>query len=308
MRYFPLFMDLENKPVLVVGGGEVASRKIEALLKAGAKVTIVSPTLVEELMQWVKEGACYWVKNFYSSELMDGHYVQVWATTNNPSLNHQVYRDAKQRNLLVNVVDDKPYCDFITPSMIVRGRVQIAISSGGASPVLIRNIRESLEAILPQNLSLLADFAESKRHAVKQRFESIDERRTFWEAFFDLSEVKLASDKQQLDKLFLPALEGAIQRNVQCTWIACSDDVEMLPIKALRYMQKAELVLAPKALSEPFLEMVRRDAVRFSYTSPAQLAEKLQEAKNEPIKICVLFPSGSNEFSFLQQGDLVIER
>jgi len=130
MRYFPLFMDLENKPVLVVGGGEVASRKIEALL------------------------------NFYSSELMDGAYVQVWATTNNPSLNHQVYRDAKQRNLLVNVVDDKPYCDFITPSMISRGRVQIAISSGGASPVLIRNLRESLEAVLPQNLSLLAEFAD----------------------------------------------------------------------------------------------------------------------------------------------------
>lgn len=183
MRYFPLFMDLENKPVLVVGGGEVASRKIEAVLKAGAKVTIVSPTLVEELQEWVNEGRCYWIKNFYSSELMDGHYVQVWATTNNPSLNHQVYRDAKQRNLLVNVVDDKPYCDFITPSMITRGRIQIAISSGGASPVLIRNVRESLEAILPQNLALLADFAESKRHAVKQRFDSIDERRAFWELF-----------------------------------------------------------------------------------------------------------------------------
>lgn len=306
MRYFPLFMDLENKPVLVVGGGEVASRKIEAVLKAGAKVTIVSPTLVEELQEWVNEGRCYWIKNFYSSELMDGHYVQVWATTNNPSLNHQVYRDAKQRNLLVNVVDDKPYCDFITPSMITRGRIQIAISSGGASPVLIRNVRESLEAILPQNLALLADFAESKRHAVKQRFDSIDERRAFWELFFDLPEVKLVNNTRQLESLFLHTLDETIQRHVECTWIGCSDDVEMLPIKALRYMQKAELVLAPRDIPESFLEMVRRDAARFSYVSPTQLAEKLHEAKQEPTKICVLFPAESQEFSFLQQGDLVI--
>lgn len=88
--------------------------------------------------------------------------------------------------------------------------------------------------------------------------------------------------------------------------LAAGDDVEMLPIKALRYMQKAELVLAPRDIPESFLEMVRRDAARFSYVSPTQLAEKLHEAKQEPTKICVLFPAESQEFSFLQQGDLVI--
>ncbi|ARN65816.1 TPA: siroheme synthase [Vibrio vulnificus] len=306
MRYFPLFMDLENKPVLVVGGGEVASRKIEALLNVGAKVTIVSPTLVDELHRWVEENRCYWVKNFYSSELMDGAYVQVWATTNNPSLNHQVYRDAKQRNLLVNVVDDKPYCDFITPSMISRGRVQIAISSGGASPVLIRNLRESLEAVLPQNLSLLAEFAESKRVAIKERFPTVEERRMFWELFFDLPEVKSSQNHRELETLFAQAIKGEVQRTAQCTWIGCTEDVELLPIKALRYMQKAELVLAPEQIHPAFLEMVRRDAQRLSYETPAQLSEKIQQAKLEPIKICVLFAKNSQEFSFLQQGDLII--
>ncbi|MDG2933248.1 bifunctional precorrin-2 dehydrogenase/sirohydrochlorin ferrochelatase, partial [Vibrio parahaemolyticus] len=165
MRYFPLFLDLINKPVLVVGGGEVASRKVEALLKAGADVTIVSPTLVDFLSKLASEHQLRWVQRFYSSDIVTKNFVQVWATTDNPELNHQVYKDAKELGILVNVVDDKPYCDFITPSMINRGRIQIAISSGGASPVLIRNIREKLESILPQNMGLMADFANSKRNS-----------------------------------------------------------------------------------------------------------------------------------------------
>ncbi|MCG6507725.1 bifunctional precorrin-2 dehydrogenase/sirohydrochlorin ferrochelatase, partial [Vibrio parahaemolyticus] len=155
-RYFPLFLDLTNKPVLVVGGGEVACRKIDALLRAGAKVTIVSPQIASTLQSLVDDGKCQWIQNFYTSQILTKEYLQVWATTDNPDLNHQVHKDAKNMGILVNVVDDQPYCDFITPSMIERGRVQLAISSGGASPVLIRNVRETLEAVLPQNLGLLA--------------------------------------------------------------------------------------------------------------------------------------------------------
>ncbi|KYN90040.1 ferrochelatase [Vibrio cidicii] len=306
MRYFPLFMDLENKPVLVVGGGEVASRKIEALLKAGAKVTIVSPSLVEELLDVVKSGECHWLKSFYSSELINRHYVQVWATTDNPELNHQVYRDAKAHNVLVNVVDDKPYCDFITPSMINRGRIQIAISSGGSSPVLIRNIRESLEALLPQNLSLLADFAESKRNVIKSLLPSVEERRVFWEQFFARNDVQEATGNRQLEQVFSEASCAPLEQGSQCVWIRCSEDVELLPIKALRYMQRAEMVLYWSELDKGFLEMVRRDANRRSYSDSAQLAEMVNQSRGEYRNLCILFPKRSQAFNFMQGTDLVI--
>ena len=151
MRYFPLFMDLLEKPVLVIGGGEVACRKIDMLLRAGAQVTVVSPKIEPYLAQLVGNDKCHWIQRFYEPELMTSDYVQVWATTDNPSLNHQVHKDAKKLRILVNVVDDTPYCDFITPSIINRGRIQIAISSGGSSPVLIRGIREKIETVLPMN-------------------------------------------------------------------------------------------------------------------------------------------------------------
>lgn len=211
MRYFPLFLDLVNKPVLVVGGGEVASRKVEALLKAGANVTIVSPTLVEFLSRLADEHQIHWVQRFYSSDLVTKRFVQVWATTDNPELNHQVYKNAKELGILINVVDDKPYCDFITPSMINRGRIQIAISSGGASPVLIRNIREKLEAILPQNMGLMAEFANSKRNSIKEALPSVDLRRKFWEQFFSNPDVET--------RVITASLKPSIRQRWQTHWM-----------------------------------------------------------------------------------------
>lgn len=153
MRYFPLFYDLNHKPVLVVGGGEVACRKVESLLKAGALVTVVSPSLDTYLQQQYEEDGITWIKGFYQSELIDD-FVQIWATTDNPDLNHRVHHDAKRAGIMVNVVDDTPYCDFITPSMINRGKIQIAFSSGGGSPVLIRKPKKNLRSsVTPELIS-----------------------------------------------------------------------------------------------------------------------------------------------------------
>ena len=109
MRYFPMFLDVENKPILVVGGGEVACRKVDSLLRAGANVTLVSPKVAPYLKQLADEDKLRWVQNFYSSQLISKNYLQVWATTDNPNLNHQVHNDAKKMGILVNVVDDLPY-------------------------------------------------------------------------------------------------------------------------------------------------------------------------------------------------------
>ncbi|MBE8555146.1 ferrochelatase [Vibrio cyclitrophicus ZF205] len=304
MRYFPMFLDVENKPILVVGGGEVACRKVDSLLRAGANVTLVSPKVAPYLKQLVDESKLHWVQNFYSSQIISKDYLQVWATTDNPSLNHQVHNDAKKLGILVNVVDDLPYCDFITPSMINRGRIQIAISSGGASPVLVRNIREKLETILPQNIGLIADFGASKRNSIKKSFPTVDERRKFWERFLSSSFIEQVADREQLEAYYQQALTEGIDNEGQVTWIEFEQDIELLPMKALRLMQEAELVLAPNDCPFEFVDLCRRDAERESYANSGELSTKLEQARAENLRVCVFIPPASVEFNLLAGKDL----
>ncbi|MBY7662450.1 siroheme synthase [Vibrio atlanticus] len=304
MRYFPMFLDVENKPILVVGGGEVACRKVDSLLRAGANVTLVSPKVAPYLKQLVDESKLHWVQNFYSSQIISKDYLQVWATTDNPSLNHQVHNDAKKLGILVNVVDDLPYCDFITPSMINRGRIQIAISSGGASPVLVRNIREKLETILPQNIGLIAGFGASKRNSIKESFPTVDERRKFWERFLSSSFIEQVADREQLEAYYQQALTEGIDNEGQVTWIEFEQDIELLPMKALRLMQEAELVLAPNDCPFEFVDLCRRDAERESYANSGELSTKLEQARAENLRVCVFIPPASVEFNLLAGKDL----
>lgn len=304
MRYFPMFLDVENKPILVVGGGEVACRKVDSLLRAGANVTLVSPKVAPYLKQLVDESKLHWVQNFYSSHILSKDYLQVWATTDNPSLNHQVYNDAKKLGVLVNVVDDLPYCDFITPSMVNRGRVQIAISSGGASPVLVRNIREKLETVLPQNIGLIADFGASKRNSIKEFLPTVDDRRKFWERFLSSSLIEQVADRDQLESYYQQALAEGIDSEGQVTWVEFGQDVELLPMKALRLMQEAELVLSPSDCPFEFIDLCRRDAEREGYANSGELSTKLEKARVDRLRVCVFIPPASVEFNLLVGKDL----
>jgi precorrin-2 dehydrogenase/sirohydrochlorin ferrochelatase len=304
MRYFPMFLDVENKPILVVGGGEVACRKVDSLLRAGADVTLVSPKVEPYLKQLVDDNKVRWVQNFYSSQLISQNYLQVWATTDNPDLNHQVHNDAKEMGILVNVVDDLPYCDFITPSMINRGRIQIAISSGGASPVLVRNIREKLETVLSQNIGLIADFGASKRNSIKESFPTVDERRKFWERFLSSSFINQVTEREQLETYYQQSLAEPVDNKGQVTWIEFEDDVELLSMKALRLMQEAELVLSPKECPFDYIDLCRRDAERESFSDSGELSTKLEKARAENLRVCVFIPPASVEFNLLVGRDL----
>ncbi|GAL25929.1 siroheme synthase [Vibrio variabilis] len=307
MRYFPLFMDLLERPVLVVGGGEVACRKVETLVRAGARVTVVSPKVEPYLSELSESGKCTWVPRFYEKELMTKDFVQVWATTDNPDLNHQVHKDAKNKGILVNVVDDTPYCDFITPSIINRGRVQIAISSGGSSPVLIRGIREKLESVLPMNTAQLADFAASKRSDIKRHFSSVDERRKFWELFFKQPLVINCKDNQELERAYQTLIHDDSEFTDSCTWIEYGTDPELLPIKAMRIMQEAEIVFYDKNCPFGFVDLVRRDAERIAYDDVADVSSDIMARKADRQRIVVFVEPKSSSYKLLKEGDEVIE-
>lgn len=294
MRYFPLFLDIQGKSILVVGGGDVACRKVDTLLRAGAKVTVVSPKLAENLKERLENEEITWINSQYRENLLSNH-MQVWATTNNSTLNHQVHNDAKKRNILVNVVDDTPYCDFITPSIVNRGGIQIAISSGGGSPVLVRKIREKIESVLPQNTGLLASFATSKRDDIKKTFPSVSERRQFWERFFSHKGIEFAKNEVDLDLIYQDGLSSKLEVTMSLYWLEFETDVELLSIRALRTMQEAEWVLYPENCPFEFVDLCRRDAARKCYQDIEQLRLVLEKLKSEEeSKVCVFIQKWSD--------------
>ncbi|MGR5062754.1 NAD(P)-dependent oxidoreductase [Photobacterium sp. DNB22_13_2] len=290
MDYFPIFLSVKQKKVTVVGGGEVACRKVDLLRKAGASIQIVSPKLHNYLATLVNSGHINWKGKCYEKCDLEGSY-QVWATTNNPSLNHQVHQDATDLGIWINVVDDKDYCDFITPSIVDRSPIQVAVSSGGASPVLVRYLREKLETQLPQNLSLLASYAGEQRERIKEHFATVDERRKFWERFFRHPEVEQAQSKDCLEQVFVQSINQTDTIQAALYLIETGTDTELLTLKALRLMQQAEFVFYPSktGADDDFVDLCRRDADREPYED-GNLTSQVQSKLNEGLRVCILAP------------------
>ncbi|OBU15495.1 bifunctional precorrin-2 dehydrogenase/sirohydrochlorin ferrochelatase [Photobacterium aquimaris] len=287
MDFFPVFLKVNHKQIIVIGGGEVACRKVDLLLKAHANVTVVSPQLHPHLQTLLEQQLIVHINQPYQSSQLVGAD-QVWATTDSSTLNHQIYHDANALKIWTNVVDDPAFCDFITPSMVDRTPIQVAISSGGASPVLVRYLRERLETYLPQNLSLLATFSGNQRQRIKQHFNTVDERRKFWEQFFRLSAVEHARTDEALEEAFQQLLTEKSNHNGGNVYlIETGHDPELLSLKALRLMQQSEHVLYHDDVAEVFVDLCRRDAdrERCDYNNVQTLTDKLVQ---QGVRVCVL--------------------
>ncbi|MFM4973401.1 siroheme synthase CysG [Aeromonas veronii] len=265
MDYLPIFCRLDNKPVLLVGGGEVAERKARLLLDAGAHLTVVAPELDPELAELAANGSIEWLAGEFASQQLAGKWLVV-AATDRREVNALVYQSANQARIFANVVDDPKRSSFIMPSIIDRSPLMVAISSGGKAPVLARLLREKLEALLPQHLSAVAAFAGSLRERVKARFASMGERRRFWERLLGadrlgqaLARGDHASAHQLADNLF--ADESQSTGEVVLVG-AGPGDPGLLTLHALRQMQQADVVVYDRLVSDEVMALVRRDAKR----------------------------------------------
>lgn len=182
-KYYPIYMDIENKPVLVVGGGRVALRKVRTLLEYRAIVKIVSPKLVPELEQLLDGVRCVWIAKEYSSEdIQDA--VLVFACTEREEINARIAEDAKANYRPINVVDDPDKCSFIVPSVLTRGDLSIAVSTGGSSPLVARKIREELEDLYTEDMEIYLDLLRTWRQEVKEKLP-VTKRVQFWEQVTD---------------------------------------------------------------------------------------------------------------------------
>jgi uroporphyrin-III C-methyltransferase/precorrin-2 dehydrogenase/sirohydrochlorin ferrochelatase len=262
MDYLPIFADVRNKLCMVVGGGEVAKRKAGVLLDAGARVRVVAPQIDSALAGQQRVEA---IVARFEAQHLDG-VALVIAATNDRSVNRQVSELAHGRNIPVNVVDDPELCSFIMPAILDRSPLMVAFSSGGASPVLTRMMRGKLETMIPQNYSRLAGFAERFRELVKQRVTNPAKRRIFWENALEgvVAEKVLTGDESSAETMLLQMLanEDNIQRGEVYLVGAGPGDPDLLTFRALRLMQKADVVVYDNLVSKPILEMVRRDAER----------------------------------------------
>jgi len=262
MDFLPIFLNIKNQPCLVVGGGEVAVRKAAVLLQAGARLRIVAPQLVESFE--LPDGSEYLAERFQPSHL--DNMTLVIAATDDAAVNEQVSREAKLRNIPVNVVDNPELCSFIMPAILDRSPLVVAFSTGGASPVLARMMRGKLEALIPQAYGRLAAFAERFRDTIKQRIASPAQRRVFWEDMLDgvVAEKVFAGDEQAAETILLNKLAHPQEQTHGEVYLvgAGPGDPDLLTFRALRLMQKADVVLYDNLVSKPILEMTRRDAQR----------------------------------------------
>ena len=278
MNAFPLFFKLEDRKVLIVGGGDVALRKADLLSRAGACITILAPSISHEIQALLSDSKHELIYENYNKTYMTDSRVII-AATDEETLNHQIHADATALNIPVNVVDTPHLCDFIFPAIVDRNPIVIGISSNGKAPVLARLLRARLETLIPQGYGKLAKLAGEFRGDVKAKIPTLTGRRQFWERAFEgkVSQLMFAGNENEAIAQLQADLDNTAasittkdatdelteaQNTMGEVYIvgAGPGDPELLTFKALRLMQQADIVYYDALVSPQVLDLCRRDA------------------------------------------------
>ena len=263
MEHLPIFINLKQKPVLVVGGGDIALRKINLLIKAQAKVDCLSPFFCEGMNSLSRDNYVNLInKSFEPADIKD--YSIIIAATDDATVNSSISSIAHDKRIPVNVVDSPTLSSFIMPSIVDRSPVIIAVSSAGKAPVLARIIRAKLETVIPSAYGILAEIAGEYRQKVKDRFSKIKDRRAFWEATFSgviaekVFSGRINEAKDDIEK----QLNDSVEMELGEVYLvgAGPGDPDLLTFKALRLIQQADVVLYDRLVSKGVMELVRRDS------------------------------------------------
>jgi uroporphyrin-III C-methyltransferase/precorrin-2 dehydrogenase/sirohydrochlorin ferrochelatase len=266
MGHLPLFIDVQNKPCLVVGAGSIATRKLSMLVESGAKVTVLAPNSTEKVSKMSNEGKIEYLQRIFKDEDIKGQFLIV-AATDDTNLNIHIADIAKNNGIFVNVANDSSAGNTLLPSVVDRAPMKIAISTGGASPVLARLVRNKLESFIPSAYGNLAHLIKDFREIVKEKFSSVDQRRKFWESVLQgpVAEMIFSGQEEAARKLLREKIKDSkLQDGVGEVYLvgAGPGDPDLLSFRALRLMQQADVVVYDRLVSEPILKLVRLDAER----------------------------------------------
>jgi uroporphyrin-III C-methyltransferase/precorrin-2 dehydrogenase/sirohydrochlorin ferrochelatase len=314
MKFLPIFLKLENKTCLVVGGGDVAFRKISSLSGTNARINVVARNINPEILELAKQDILNILTSEYEPTQLDGCDLVI-AATNDEQLNRQISMDAQDRHIPVNVVDNPGLCSFIMPSTVDRSPVQIAISTGGASPVLARMLRARLETMVPSAYGKLAELMKSVREEVKQKLPDQRERRRFWEMILQgpITELLFSGQQDRAINLLKQQISDSgatIPRHGEVYLVGGGPgDPDLLTFRALRLMQQTDVVLYDRLVAPAIVNLVRKDADRIYVGKKSdQHAMSQDEINDLMIKLAkegkrVLRLKGGDPFIFGRGGE-----
>lgn len=281
MKYFPIYLDAKHINAMIVGGGEVAARKIELLLKSTSNISVMSETLGGSVERLVNLHQLTWLKHNYQP----GHLAQaniVIAATDNSDVNSAVAEESARLKLLTNVVDQPELCSYITPAIIDRSPMIIAMSSSGSAPILLRMLREQIEKTLPNGYGKLADFSFKFRDHVKARVKSMRDRRTFWERTLrgNIGQAILDGNTTHAEQQLISSLQNqTTPPSGEIVFIHSADgNPDNLTLKAHREMQFADAVFYDQEVNPDLIEYIRRDANKYPQDIASNILINIQHA------------------------------
>lgn len=313
MQALPIFFNISNRLCLVIGGGDIATRKVNMLLKANGQIRLVSPSVCAELQAMIAANKIQHLEAEFESSQLEGACLVI-AATDDEAVNEAVFLAAKAQNIPVNVVDAPALCTFTMGSIIDRSPIVIAVSSEGNAPVLARYIRTKIETMLPSAYGRIAAIAGEFRDQVKDKFNSVQARRIFWEEILQGPFVeRVLSGQEQAAKDYLQdTLKNAdtTKKRGEVFLVGGGPgDPDLLTFRALRLMQQCDVCVYDKLVSPEVMELVRRDAeliyvgkARDQHTMPQEeindlLAKLALEGKR------VLRLKGGDPFIFGRGGE-----
>lgn len=281
MDYFPIFLDARHINALVVGGGDVAARKIELLLKSTSQITVVSQHISASVERLIKVNHLTFFQHNYQAGMLKDINLVI-AATDDKTVNKAVADEAKSLNILTNVVDQPELCTYITPAIIDRNPIIVALSSSGTAPILLRMLRKQVDRLLPSNYGKLADFSFKFKQHVKARVKGARNRRTFWENTLkgQIGENILQGKVRQAEQQLISSIKQLIPPPVgEIVFIhTVSGDPEKITVQAYREMQSADAVFYDEAVNIDLIDYIRRDADKYPQEIASSILINFQHA------------------------------
>jgi len=216
--YYPIYIDIEDRAVLIVGGGTVCARKAETMMRYGARVTIVSPEITDEIAAWEQAGVLAVQRKMYAESDLEGASMVI-ASTDDQCVNARVARDCRRRRIPVNVVDVTHLCEFIVPAIIEKGSIQIAVSTGGKSPAIARTLREDLQRTIGPEYAEVNDLLGTLRKSAKQVLPTDIDRKRFFDSIIATGILDLLREGRRRE-----AFE-AVARACEVNGVAISEEL-----------------------------------------------------------------------------------
>ncbi len=269
MAFTPLFLNAEKHgPILVVGGGEIAAAKTEALASVGAKVQIIAENLSQGIITLCEQHSFDYHQTPYNHDFLEGKKIVV-AATDNDDLNTEIATECNKRSIWVNVVDNPDLCDFIFPALVRRGPLQIAISSSGIAPVLARIIKQRIEMAVPESFENLVKYLRQRKAALRIVHKKLQPRRLLGEDILNgpIAEEVLEGNIQRADELLDETIKNLPDTKQGALYLIGTGPghPELITLKAIRLISQADVILYDRLIPQSIIsQYARKDAVKMA--------------------------------------------